>query len=140
MRFWKSKLVNSGVLDIDVDFVEKRVGVNFPEKYVALMQEHNGGRIENNEFVYKDINGDTNTGSVNMLNLFDLLKEYIDPPEFFPKGLVPFADDGGGDLTCFDYRGCKENPPIVFWVCGDEEGDGIHFVANNFDEFINILY
>jgi hypothetical protein len=71
----------------------------------------------------------------------ETVEQYLfDPPEFFPENLVSFAGDGGGNLICFDYRATKENPPIVFWCHDDSEGEDVHFVANSFEEFINMLH
>jgi cell wall assembly regulator SMI1 len=64
----------------------------------------------------------------------------LDTPEFFPENLVPFAVDGGGNLTCFDYRNTKKDPPIVFWCHDDPDGEDVHFIANSFEEFINMLH
>lgn len=60
------------------------------------------------------------------------------PPEFFPENLIAFGRDGTGNLFCFDYRENPEtdNPPIVLWHV---EGDGISFIAKDFDELINNL-
>lgn len=141
MFCWKSTgITYSGALECDIDFVERRIDINLPEEYVELIKEHNGGYVKNKEFVYRNANNEIELGSMYMLNLFDILKEYINPPEFFPKRLVPFAEDGGGNLTCFDYRETKINPSIVFWVHDDPEGNDVHFVANNFEEFINMLH
>ena len=142
MVFWKQKcVIGCGVSECDIRFIEERTGFILPNKYSDLMRLQNGGDVENNEFCYTNkISNNLEFGRVYMLNLFDVIKLYIDSPEFFPKGLIPFANDGGGNLTCFDYRKCKENPPIVFWVCGDPEGEDTHFVANNFEEFVNMLY
>jgi cell wall assembly regulator SMI1 len=64
----------------------------------------------------------------------------LDPPEFFPENLIPFAEDGGGNLVCFDYRTTKEEPSIIFWCHDDPEGKDVHFVASSFEEFINMLH
>ena len=69
----------------------------------------------------------------------EILDAIKNPPEFFPKGLIPFSQDGGGNYLCFDYRNYKENPPIVFWHHAIEENEGIFYLANSFEEFINSL-
>ena len=53
--------------------------------------------------------------------------------------MVHMAPDGGGNYICFDYRNCKENPSIVYWDHSVEEHEGIFFLANSFEEFINSL-
>lgn len=69
----------------------------------------------------------------------EILDTIKNPPEFFPKGLIPFSQDGGGNYLCFDYRNCKENPPIIFWNHEVEENEGIFYLADSFEEFINGL-
>jgi hypothetical protein len=69
----------------------------------------------------------------------EILDHVLNPPEFFPKGLIPFAPDGGGNYICFDYRKCKENPPIVFWHHEVEENEGVFYLSDSFDEFIDSL-
>ena len=68
-----------------------------------------------------------------------IVDEFNNPPEFFPQGLISFAPDGGGNYICFDYRNCKENPPIVFWHHEVEENEGVFPLADSFDQFIDSL-
>ncbi|CAO1295871.1 unnamed protein product [Diamesa hyperborea] len=61
----------------------------------------------------------------------------------FPNNIVPFSLDGGGNLICFDYRKniSTNEPEIVVW---HHEGAGtegeLSFVANSFDEFLDMLH
>lgn len=87
-----------------------------------------------------------------------------------PTGVIPFADDPSGNYICFDYGENSVNPRIVFLnqdncisldiIDGDWEESGIdideyesekeaiqvlqrqtlQFVANSFEEFLNMLY
>lgn len=144
-EFWASKNRSAPADEIDIRKIEAFCKVTLPVSYVDVMKLHDGGYINNDTFYYYNNNNNKCIGNIGVmykiLNGYEsLLGDLIDPPEFFPKGLIPFADDGGGNLTCFDYRNCTENPPIVFWVCGDPEGEDTHFVAKNFEEFVNMLY
>jgi hypothetical protein len=63
----------------------------------------------------------------------------LERPDHFTPGLISFADDGGSNLSCFDYRARRDDPdpPIVFWhhelhSCGEEP----FFVAENFRAFL----
>ena len=71
----------------------------------------------------------------------NLIDGYYHPPEFFPKNIVPFARDGGGNFVCFDYRSNPKtnNPPIVYWNHEADIGKDVSFIAKNFDEFISML-
>ncbi|WP_218459882.1 SMI1/KNR4 family protein [Rickettsia sp. TH2014] len=66
-------------------------------------------------------------------NIIDI---YNNPAEFFPKNLVAFGIDGGGNKICFDYRADPntDNPPVVYWIIGYNEGEDISFLAYNFEE------
>jgi len=133
-----------------IEFVSKEVGIIFPESFVALMQECDGGRPEITCFEYtsRSMASEIGTGIGSFLGFgetpdnYDLLGYYHDPSEFFPEGLVAFADTGGGDYICFDYRLGKTNPDpeIVYWEHGAEEGNDICFVAKNFDAFMAMLH
>lgn len=87
-----------------------------------------------------------------------------------PPCVIPFADDPSGNYICFDYEENLVSPRIVFLnqdncvsldiIDGDWEDSGIdideyesekdaiqvlqrktlQFVANSFDEFLNMLY
>lgn len=136
MDFWK--ILHSSATIKDIVFAEKRIGIIFPKTYTDLIQQKNGGIALQNNFIYKDSVGEVLCGSIYMLNVFEMLKRYFNPPKFFPKGLVPFADSGNDKLTCFDYRKCNENPPIVLWKYENEEN--VNFVANDFKEFMEMLF
>ena len=60
----------------------------------------------------------------------------------FEDGLIPFGENGGGDYICFDYRNDKttDNPPIVIWNHDMGLKHRVVFIANNFEEFINMLH
>lgn len=86
----------------------------------------NGATIDYN-FSYYDNDLKCNTISgvgliygVNRLEYnkgYDIINNYNDPPEFFPAGIIAFAETGGGNRICFDYRqdSNTDNPPIVYW-------------------------
>jgi|LakMenEpi03Aug12_release.lakeMendotaPanAssembly.Ray.scaffolds.fasta_scaffold30667_3 hypothetical protein len=91
-------------------------------------------------FDYRSYNDDPSVISWHrVIGENEILDHIQNPSEFFPKGLIPFAPDGGGNYVCFDYRHCKENPPIVFWHHGFEEGKDVFYLADSFEEFISGL-
>lgn len=75
------------------------------------------------------------------ISYHDIINNYKYPPEFFPENLVAFAEDGGGNRTCFDYRSntSSSNPPVVHWNHEASVDEDVSFIANNFDEFIENL-
>jgi hypothetical protein len=128
--------------------VEEMIGIRFPHSYFEMIYTRDGSTPKPNIFEYYDIDYEFNVknciGSflcINPNQYGDLLSTYLNPPEFFPKGLVAFAEDGGGNLICFDYREGKDNPnpPIVYWNHEADIGKDVSFVAKDFETFIGML-
>ncbi len=63
------------------------------------------------------------------------------PPEFFPEGLIAFAETGGGDSICFDYRESRDNPnpPIVYWDHEADAGKDVSFISKDLKSFLSML-
>lgn len=133
-----------------IDFVSQKVGVVFPNYFVALMQKCDGGTPKIAAFDYYDesLKFVVGTGIGSFLTFEkgdyeydDILSCYESSSDLFPQGLVAFADTGGGDYICFDYRKDKANPDpeIVYWFHEAEEGKNVSFVAKNFESFMGML-
>lgn len=131
-----------------IEFLQEKIGIKFPHSFVNLIKECDGGVPKSSEFYFYDeyfqskitacVGGFLNLSSSEWS---DFLNNYLSSPEFFPEGLIAFAEDGGGDFICFDYRKGKNiaDPPIVYWSHEADIGKDISFVANNFEEFIEML-
>ena len=134
--------------------LEEEHGVILPELYVDFILKHNGARIMSRIFDYDDPNRkDGRNGDALIFMKVEEIQDQIDtvksgeepdwPIEYrFEDGLIPFGDNGGGDMICFDYRHDKttNNPPIVIWNHDMGLKHRVVFVANNFEEFINMLH
>lgn len=55
----------------------------------------------------------------------------------YPAGLLPFADDTGGNLWAFDYRADPSAPSIVFVDHELEGKEGVTAVAPDFPSLLN---
>lgn len=128
--------------------VLKLLGVNFPKTFYELLKCNDGGYPNPDSFIYFDQDFDERIGGCIAAflplseNLYgNLLSIHKNPPEFFPNGLIAFAEDGGGNFICFDYREGKDNdnPPIVFWNHAADIGKDVSLIENSFDEFVNSL-
>lgn len=54
----------------------------------------------------------------------------------YPAGLLPFADDTGGNLWAFDYRADPASPSIVF-IDHEQDGEaGVTAVASDFSSLL----
>ncbi len=139
---------SSNKLDpIAIQEVQKQLGVQFPNLLLECIKNNNGGRPARTDFILQ--HGKKKESGLAAFLSFDLKDKdvnivayYEDPPEYFPEGLIAFGSTGGSSMICFDYRNGKDNlnPPIVYWDSGIEENQGISYLADNFDDFMDMLY
>lgn len=144
--FRKQDSLNSKKVNFFVGFIPFIV----PRSFKHLLKFSNGGELDD-VFEYYDISMRSITqntvGFIYGVNRseynfgYDLIYQYKNPPEFFPANLVAFAETGNGDRVCFDYRlnPKTDNPPVVYWNHDADIGQDVSFVANNFEEFIQML-
>lgn len=154
-------LVDYGKINISqINALEKKRRIKLPNEYCRFIVNHNGASLYVDSFDFYDKVYKRNSSeciafmkvekiektveillnqSTNDEYCSDIFKFY----KYFNNRLIPFGDTGGGDLICFDYRQCYDcSPPIVLW-CHDsceENWNRISFIANNFEEFVNMLH
>ncbi|MBM3194117.1 MAG: SMI1/KNR4 family protein, partial [Chlamydiae bacterium] len=131
MKFFLAEVDNRKL----IENFEKEHQVTFPGFYKEIVSWHDFITPEKNIFFYGSKSNEYDSfsfspwqeefGYERVSNIFK------DPPEFFPKEIVIFASNGGGDYLCFDYRNCRENPPIVLWLHEEEENEGIVFLSSS---------
>lgn len=150
---------DEGSIDLEkVLNFEVKYGIKFPDTYTLFIVKHNGARLDIDSFdfydnVYKREASESiafikfeNVGKT-ICDLLEQTTNDINDPDvfkfynYFDPKIIPFGDTGGGDFICFDYRQ-SDNPSIILWCHDnyDEKWNRISFVANNFDEFINMLH
>ena len=137
---------NPGINDEDT-LTLKKIPYNFPLSYLNFLKISDGGMPDTSHFDFFDVSFKSMMGQG--VGIFyslvsgeiNLIKEYFDPPEFFPRDLVGFAETGNGDIICFDYRKdpTTDNPSIVYWRHDAPEGEDVSFLANNFEDFLGML-
>ena len=141
--------------------LEEQKGIKLPKEYLCFITQHNGASLIISSFdFYDQVRGMSNSEGLAFMKveniqetIDDLLEQSTDDPncedifkfyKYFDKKLIPFGDTGGGDKICFDYRNHnQDNPPIVLWChdnYDDESWNRISFIANTFEEFINMLH
>ena len=136
---------NGDVFEELIQEIQDKIKVILPENYLNCIKHCDGGYPVKSIFSYMDLDHDciwrTGIGVFLSINRSKFLENYIDPPEFFPKDIIAFAEVGNGDYICFDYRQGKDNinPPIVYWNHGADIGKDVSFIADNFEEFMNML-
>lgn len=125
------------ITDSMIETVEKKLQVKFPEDFLGIIKKYDGGYPEPDQIT---VNG--REEAVN--NLVSFLEEdpcYIidifEETEFFSEmNLIPVAEDGMGNLYCYDFADGKSK--IVFWDA--EIPTKKEFVCNTFTEFIEMLH
>jgi hypothetical protein len=138
---------NRQASDNAINAVEKALKLKLPATYICLMKQCDAGVPQDTDFEYFDVSyGKYIEQAIGVfLGIeaaeYTVLGTFQDPPEFFPDGLIAFAETGNGDYICFDYRQGKDNPdpPIVYWNHEADIGKDVSFVANTFEEFLGML-
>lgn len=144
-----------GIASLDViEKIERDKNVILPQLYKDFILFHNEASLYADVFDYKDPNkgGEKNCDGISFENVEEIL-ENIELLKFgesqnddvnykFEDGLIPFGDNGGGDMICFDYRDNSDtdNPPIIIWNHDMGLKHRTVCVANSFEEFANLLH
>ena len=165
IRFMGEKIIkNLSIENIRRDFgkasineiqrIETIKNIVLPTLYKDFISIHNEASLHRDVFDYNDPNrgGSQNSDGISFENVEEIL-ENIDLLQYgeesdwdikyrFEDGLIPFGENGGGDMICFDYRKNKDtdNPPIVIWNHDMGLENRVVFIADNFEEFVNILH
>lgn len=130
--------------DRTMDELEQTLGVKFPLDFRRVMQLCQGGTpVERNCFKYRGAHG-SGIGALlsvdpddeeNILGTMELLSH----DDQLPHAVIPFADDGGGDMMCLDYRNDPEHPRVVYWSHEQPRESSISPLADSFTEFLDSL-
>lgn len=136
-----------------VRHLERKLQIKLPRLYVTFITAHNGACILSRIFDYNDPNrcreSSDSVAFTNAETIADKVKslQSAEEPDWdvkyrFEDGLIPFGDNGGGDMICFDYRTNRttDDPPIVIWNHDMGLEHRVVFIANNFEEFVNMLH
>lgn len=116
---------------------EQKIGFQLPKSLVELLKNQNGGYIR---YGLPDTPpmqiwgvGETYPALTKIADEFS--PEDIDYLSFTLDGLVAFDGDGHY-YHCLDYRQNRQNPQVSYI---DIESDAEEIIAENFDEFLNLL-
>lgn len=135
---------NKALSDDEITQVEEKLGINFPKDYLEVVMKNDGGFPDPNVF-FMNSNEESFNNLINLkvdaeYNIFktmDMVKDRL------VDGIVPFGDDPGGNLICFDYRSSDE-PTVVFWdheiAGGGDLEKAITFVCNSFTDLLDMLH
>jgi cell wall assembly regulator SMI1 len=128
-----------------------RFGQHLPPSYRAFLAQHDGGRPVRDRFYYEQDNQRRGTildnflgvrpvpsPGTNLLDTAELLWSRI------PEGVLPVADDPGGNLVCIDGRDGGDGP-VLLWdheyeTEGEPDDANLYYVAPDFQTFLDGLF
>ena len=129
---------------------EQLLGVLFPLDYRECLRRNHGAAPNPAGFLVSSSDKERPYGSgVGVLltidpyapeNLFATLS-HLAADKQLPPGVIPIADDGGGDMVCLDYRATPTGatPSIVYWSHELEGDEALTPLASTFTEFLQLL-
>lgn len=130
---------------------EKKIGLELPLEYKSFLLKHNGGECDPCVFDFIE-NGEESDSSISTFyaiggidddyDLEENIDIYINDEKRLPDGLIPIAEDDGGNLVCISCTG-DDKGKIYFWNHEEEDEDdltaNLYFVSNSFNEFVESL-
>ncbi len=129
--------------DQRINQVELHFGVTFPEEFRQCLRECNGGSVLESDFDFVELSGNTTTSGIGAIIRFDaegspdILDVYRRLGDAAHPKIVPFAETGGGDCICLDYRHSEDQPAIAYF--DHEYGEYVR-IADSFTSFVEMLY
>ena len=121
-----------------IESVEHRLQITLPEDYKQFVLKYDGGypnhfKVDGKVEIFNNlISLDENEYN----NIYEILEDLQDR---ICDQLIPFAEDGFGNLLCFDY---SANKNIVFWDREKNYGDfkELPLVCFSFSSLIENLF
>lgn len=123
-----------------IESVEHRLQITLPEDYKQFVLKYDGGYPNPNHFKVDGkveiFNNLISLDENEYNNIYEILE---DLQERIGDQLIPFAENGFGNLLCFDY---SANKNIVFWDHEKNYGDFIELplVCFSFSSLIENLF
>ena len=117
---------------------ERHLGVRFPTDFLALARVHQGAQPLPNHLT---VPGFGATAVAHLLHFQDepgftnIVAHRFPLDDALEDGLIPFAEDIGDDLFCFDYRRDPARLSVVFWSIDS----GPLPLADSFTAFLALL-
>lgn len=132
-------------LELNLEYLKllKCIPFSLPKLFIELLMITNGGYIDYigiGEIYHIRLRKNLKTDH-QLHDYNDLIDNYQNAPDFFPKNIVAFGETGNGDKICFDYRfdPKTDDPPIVYWNHDSMPSESLTIEAKNFEEFISML-
>lgn len=125
--------------DEAVRAAEDELRVDLPPDLLAVARVHQGARPVPSSFTLPD---GAVTAVAHLLHFepspftSNILAASLPLEEVLDKGVIPFAQDIGGDVLCFSFHEDYDAPPVVFWSVDT----GPVALAPTFTAFVELLH
>lgn len=138
---WHDSLIPNPALasDAAVRNAERALRVRFPADFLAVARVHQGAVPNPADITLPD---GAVTAVKNLLHfedepgMWNIIARRFPVEGVLEKGVIPFAEDIGDDLFCFNYRQTPDAPTVVFWGVDT----GMVPLAASFTEFVALLH
>ena len=138
---WRDSLIPNPPVasDAAIRNVERALRVRLPADFLDVARMHQGARPTPDGITLPD---GSVTGVKNLLHFEaepanrNIVHRRFPVDDILAKGVVPFAEDVGDDLFCFDYRTSPDAPAVVYWSVDT----GVVPVAADFTRFLAALH
>lgn len=139
--FWRDSLIVDppAASDAAVREAERSLRVGLPADFLEVARVHQGATPVPAKVTLPD---GAVTSVKNLLHFEDepgmrnIVHRRFPVLDVLDKGIIPFAEDIGDDLFCFNYRKDPYDPSVVFWSVDT----GAVLLAPDFDSFVAMLH
>jgi SMI1 / KNR4 family (SUKH-1) len=128
---------------------EKNKRIKFPQSYRDFLVATNGGIPDTKYYPIEGMQFNPTGGIQLFFGLDKKIQQYSLEETYdlyvggFPHGIVPIADDGGGNYVCLDLRNSADRVAYWdkrhFWGTGEWRETDLYHVADNFTAFVKEL-
>jgi cell wall assembly regulator SMI1 len=122
---------------------EQLLNITLPDDYRQMLMSHHGDAPLESEYRLSTPEGEM-FGGIGIFLSPDPYAEggILAVASRFARGVVPIAEDGGGNFLCFDFRDVSNGSEVkvVYWDHELNEEDTYFFVASSFSELLNALF
>lgn len=130
--------------------IEHATNCHFPADFRAMFLTMHGGTPACRSFAYQDPDIGTVGAAIGTFLSLDPTSPIYIPrvistvdAGILPRGVIPFGEDGGGDLMALDFRTSAEAPSVVYVALADADEDGsgrnVYLLAPTFSAFLSML-
>lgn len=121
----------------DIERVEDKLGIEYPEDYKKTIVENNGAYPEPDTFSFGNHTDEVFEKLINFSLEEDgnILEVYSSLKDRLPNRVIPFGRDPFGNCICFKYS--DGSLQVVFW--DHEYPSKVEYICDTFSDLLNQL-